>query len=191
MKRWGEQKPIHLDMREMKVDLGSGNFIFVGSSCDLFAVDVKSSYIKAVLERCNLFDNKYLFQTKNPGNTYSYGFGLFPPKSTLCATMETNRYIPRIMGHAPSPEARAENLLNLESKNKMITIEPIMDFDLEEFVRMILEAAPAQVNIGSDSGHNHLPEPSPEKIASLINALRPYTRVHLKPNLKRLYKEAV
>jgi hypothetical protein len=47
------------------------------------------------------------------------------------------------------------------------------------------------VNIGADSGNNRLPEPSPEKIAALIEALRPYTRVYLKPNLKRLYKEEI
>jgi hypothetical protein len=41
-----------------------------------------------------------------------------------------------------------------------------------------------------DSGNNHLPEPSPEKIAALIGALRPFVKVHLKKNLKRLYKEA-
>jgi hypothetical protein len=43
----------------------------------------------------------------------------------------------------------------------------------------------------ADSGNNHLPEPSPEKIAALIEALRPFTKVYLKPNLKRLYKEEV
>jgi hypothetical protein len=72
----------------------------------------------------------------------------------------------------------------------MITVEPILDFDVMTFSEMILSCKPAQVNIGADSGNNHLPEPPPEKIAALIEALRPFTEVHLKKNLKRLYKEA-
>jgi hypothetical protein len=40
-----------------------------------------------------------------------------------------------------------------------------------------------------NSSNNCLPEPSPEKIAVIIGALRPFTKVHLKKNLKRLYKE--
>jgi hypothetical protein len=71
----------------------------------------------------------------------------------------------------------------------MITIEPIMDFNLDRFSQMIIEAAPAQVNIGADSGHNGLPEPSAEKIEALINALKPPIIVHLKDNLSRIYKK--
>jgi hypothetical protein len=59
------------------------------------------------------------------------------------------------------------------------------------FSEMILSCNPRQVNIGADSGNNHLPEPPPEKIADLIEALRPFTKVYLKPNLKRLYQEEV
>jgi hypothetical protein len=190
-KRYGiEQKPVHFDTREMKVNLGKGNFIFVGSSCDLFAMDVDFLDVSAVLARCNFFDNQYLFQTKNPGNLYQYGFyDLFPAKSIFCVTMETNRHISGIMGQAPSPKARAETLSSLDIENKMITVEPIMDFDLEEFVRMIRMCHPDQVNIGADSGHNHLPEPSTEKIEALINALKPPIIVHLKDNLSRIYKK--
>jgi protein gp37 len=56
MKRWGEQKPIHLDEREMKTDLGSGNFIFVGSSCDMFAEDVPQDWIEKIFDK--IFDNE-------------------------------------------------------------------------------------------------------------------------------------
>jgi hypothetical protein len=93
------------------------------------------------------------------------------------------------MGQAPSPKGRAETLSILDVKKKMITVEPIMDFDMEEFVLMIRMCSPFQVNIGADSGNNHLPEPSAEKIAAFIEALRPFTEVHLKKNLKRLCKE--
>jgi hypothetical protein len=76
------------------------------------------------------------------------------------------------------------------SGNVMFTIEPVMDFNLEFMLFMFKKIEPEQINIGADSGNNHLPEPPPEKIAALVEALRPFTRVHLKPNLERLYKEA-
>jgi len=39
---------------------------------------------------------------------------------------------------------------------------------------------------GADSGHNGLPEPTPDELAEFIDLLRPFTKVHLKSNLKRL-----
>jgi hypothetical protein len=185
-----EQKPVRLDGREMKVNLGKGGYIFAGSSCDLFASDVNFSDVKRVLERCCAFDNRYFFQTKNPGGFYSYGFyGLFPPKSVFCITLETNRHMLRITSRAPSPEARAGALSNLDVKNKMITVEPVMDFDLEEFTMMIKSVSPIQVNVGADSGHNSLPEPPPEKIKELIGFLEENRiKVFLKDNLRRLFK---
>jgi len=36
------------------------------------------------------------------------------------------------------------------------------------------------------SGRNHLPEPPPDKIKALIEALSPITQVKIKDNLKRL-----
>jgi hypothetical protein len=73
----------------------------------------------------------------------------------------------------------------------MITIEPVMDFNPGVLLFMLRSIKPEQVNIGADSGNGHLPEPSPEKIAALIEALKPFTDVNLKTNLKRLYKETI
>jgi hypothetical protein len=53
---------------------------------------------------------------------------------------------------------------------------------------MIKECAPVQVNIGADSGHNHLPEPPAEKVLELIAELEKITKVVQKPNLARLLK---
>ncbi len=75
-----------------------------------------------------------------------------------------------------------------EIVNTYVTIEPIMDFDLEEMVELIKKCNPQQVNIGADSGNNHLPEPPKEKIFKLIEALSSFTTVKQKDNLKRLLK---
>ena len=187
MKRWGAQRPLRLDEKDLETNLGRGNVIFVGSSCDLFAADVDFNDVERVLRRCALFDNQYLFQTKNPANFYPYGFnGLFPAKSAYCLTLETNRHTRDIMGAAPAPELRAEAFASLDPPRKMITVEPVMDFDPDRFIALIKACKPYQVNIGADSGGHHLPEPSGEKIKRLIEELRSFTSVVPKTNLARL-----
>jgi hypothetical protein len=61
-----------------------------------------------------------------------------------------------------------------------------MDFDLEEMVELIKRCNPVQVNIGADSGNNHLPEPSMEKLLALIDELQKFTTIARKSNLGRL-----
>jgi protein gp37 len=185
-RRYGKkQNPLHLDEKELCTRLGVGNFIFVCSGCDLFHPDVPDEWILQVVKRAvTCWGNTYLWHTKNPERASDF---LFPMNSFLCVTIESNIPWPGI-SKAPQPFERINALRKW--KGQMITIEPIMDFNVMTFSEMILSCNPVQVNIGADSGNNHLPEPSPEKIAALIEALRPYTKVYLKPNLKRLYREA-
>ena len=184
MKRWGTLKPVRFDEKELKTDLGEGNYIFVGSSCDMFSGHLPTDWVMRTLEHCCRFKNKYLFQTKEPGAIY--GFKEYLPKlSIVCTTIETNRHYPGIMGKSPTPydRARAFSLIELD---KYITIEPIIDFDLRPLVNMIKQCKPFQVNIGADTGNNNLPEPSWDKVEELIRELQSVTAVVRKNNLTRL-----
>ena len=87
-----------------------------------------------------------------------------------------------------SPTARSIEFSRFIADKKMITIEPIMDFGLKEFVSLIYSCKPFQVNIGADSGKNNLSEPPKEKVLELISELEKFTKVHLKPNLQRVIK---
>ena len=49
MKKWGDLPDIHLDEKELKTDLGSDNFIFVCSGCDMFAEVVSYDWIKRII----------------------------------------------------------------------------------------------------------------------------------------------
>ena len=190
MKRFGKQKPMRFDEIELKTDLGSGNFIFVGSSCDLFAADVPESWIRKTLKHCEQFDNKYLFQSKNPWRILDYiDATVITDKSVVCTTMETNRYYPDIMGTSPVISDRVFAMHNISKVVKAyITIEPIMAFDLEKFVIELRECNPTQVNIGADSGNNNLPEPTYTEVMALIEELNKFTVVANKKNLNRLLK---
>ncbi|GHT45631.1 hypothetical protein AGMMS49965_22720 [Bacteroidia bacterium] len=184
------QSPIHFDESELKTNLGSGKFIFVGSSNDLFAENIPEEWILKTLKHCEKYDNKYLFQTKNPTRILDYiDTCVISDKSVVCTTIETNRYYRNIMKNSPLMNNRADamNIIS-EVVKTFVTIEPVMDFDLPEFIELIKKANPMQVNIGSDSGHNHLPEPPKEEILALIAELEKFTVVKQKSNLSRLLK---
>lgn len=183
MKRFKNQKPVRFDEKELKTDLGENNFIFVGSSCDMFADNIPYEWRSKTLKYCKQFpNNQYLFQTKNPKRIN----GLFPKDTIFCLTLESDANYLRIMKNSPLIGERVQYFKNINSNSKMITIEPIIDFNLQRFVSMIKSVNPFQVNIGADSGRNHLPEPSKEKVLELITGLKKFTKVHLKDNLKRL-----
>ena len=187
MKRWGQLNPIRFDEGELNVDLGNGNFIFVGSSCDMFSGGINPKWVIKTLEHCANFDNIYLFQSKNP----KY-FDLIPiyevDKFKLCITLETNRVYPDIMKYSPEPIKRAIDFEKIPIKEKYITIEPIMDFDVRSLLAMVKSCNPQQVNIGADSGNNNLPEPDKIKVMELIEELEQYTVVKQKKNLSRILK---
>ena len=187
MKKWGKLNPVRFDEKELKTDLGEGNFIFVGSSCDMFADEMPNKWILRTLEHCDKFDNRYLFQTKNPYRFWDFiDYTVISDKSVLCVTIESNRLYPQ-MGFAPSPNNRIYSLTELKGTVPLyITIEPIMDFDMGKMIRIIQNIEPKQVNIGADSGGNNLPEPDKDKLNTLISELSKFTKVHTKKNLKRL-----
>lgn len=187
MKRWGKLNPVRFDEKELKTDLGKGNFIFVGSSNDMFAYNIPDEWIFKTFDVCNQFpDNKYFFQTKNV-EKFTDCIPWIPSNSVLCTTVETNRYHPLISNLAPETYIRTLEMFKVNDIIECyITIEPIMDFDLIDFVKMLKQCNPKQINIGADSGGNNLPEPPREKILELISELEKFTKVKKKKNLARL-----
>lgn len=197
MKRWGKLNPVRFDEKELKTDLGEGNYIFVGSSCDMFASDIPHDWIVDTLIHCGRFNkNKYFFQTKNPQRIFEFKIILDALDFSLCTTIESNRWYPDIMKNSPKPCFRSSFMNEIYhefgwgfTKSKSyVTIEPILDFDLNVMVTLIKGILPFQVNIGADSGNHGLPEPPLEKVLELITELEKFTTIHKKSNLGRLLK---
>ena len=187
MKRWGEQKPVRFDETELKTDLGSGNFIFVGSSCDMFANEIPNKWIRETLHRCEMFDNKYLFQSKNPARFIEMKPHI--PKGAVLGTTIESDVMLKEMGNTPHVMDRARALWTLgqEGFKTMVTIEPVINFNVIRLFNLIAISHPNWVNIGANTNSKtKLPEPSPEKINELIKRLRDITEVKVKSNLKRL-----
>jgi hypothetical protein len=70
---------------------------------------------------------------------------------------------------------------------KFVTIEPILDFDIDVLLDWIIHIDPEFVNIGADSKGHGLPEPSIEKVMQFIEELTGCgIEVREKHNLERL-----
>lgn len=175
------QRELHFVEKELETNLGQRNFIFVGSSCDMWAGIIPDLWIVSILNHCFSFSNRYLFQSKNPRR---FGYFIFPDETILGTTIETNRPLGEI-SKAPPIWDRVD-WMKKTSLPKMVSIEPIMDFDLGILVDWIKQIAPEFVSIGADSKGHHLPEPSPNKVERLIEELSKFTEVKMKDNLKRL-----
>jgi len=188
-----EQKAIHIDETELKIDSGNNNFIFVGSSTDMFAQNVSDNWINATLNHCyddnnKLFggNNKYMFQSKNPKRILDFIEHPVFKDSVICTTIETNRWYPDIMNNCPKVEDRAEAMEDIALKGfeTYVTVEPIMDFDLDEMVKLLERCHPKQVTFGKESfGKVKLPETSKQKFIKLLNAVKEFADVKIKDNI--------
>lgn len=175
---------LRFDEHYLNDKLGEDRTIFIGSSCDMFALAVPSEWIHAVLKECRRHKNRYLFQTKNT-ERFAEFVGLFPKDTVFGTTLETNRSVTEA---APEQWRRAVfiNMPQLAESAKMVSIEPIMDFDLGIFTSWLKHMKPNFVSIGADSQRSGLQEPPALKVQSLIVELNKFTEVKLKKNLRRL-----
>lgn len=184
----GEVRLIEEEFRER---YGSGKSIFIEHCSDLFADGVAKEYIERILEHCRRYpDNKYVFQTKNPERAFLFRSS-FPPKYWMGTTIESNRpYID--ITSAPLPDARFKGISKFAGLGvkTFITIEPVLDFDVDVFADEIIKANPWFVNIGADSKGWKLPEPNLSKIKELLNRLRgAKIIVREKNNLHRIFQK--
>jgi DNA repair photolyase len=180
--------PLGLDQKELLEPLGENHVIFIEHLNDLFADEVSDLFIERVVNRCLAYPkNKYVYQTKNPGR-YLDHYQRFYPDTILGTTIETNRHIPEVMRRAPHPKSRYASMLQLPRVFRIfVTIEPILDFDIEVLTKWLLHLRPNFINIGADSKGAKLPEPSADKVLALIDAMKGGgIEIRQKSNLSRL-----
>jgi len=192
MKVWGELKPPRFDHSELKTDLEEGNFIFIGSSIDMWADSISYTWIYDIMTYCQKFEdhNKFLIQSKNPKRFLEF-IDVIPHNTYFCTTIETNRSTESI-SDAPPIYERVKYMRELKEMGliTMITIEPVLNFDVDELIDIIKICDPLYVNIGADSKKHNLPEPSKEKLLILLKELKKLSCATLyeKKNLNRLLK---
>lgn len=160
------------------------DFVFVISMGDIaFAPSVVEDYIITVAHRYP--KTKFLLCSKMPDIFRKIKF--HQPNIYLGTTLETNRDYH--LTQAPSPRDRYLAMRDLTHPHKFIPIEPIMDFDLLTFVRWIGHIKPEIIEVGADNYHNNLPEPSSQKLESLLTHLKHICPTVIeKDGLERLLK---
>jgi len=170
-------------------------FLTVGLTGDIsFASD---EVIRLIIAYCAQWsDRTFLLQSKNPARFIEAdGTGqkfYFPNNVILGCTLETNyslipsaairgEFIPYYtISKSPDPVLRAEAMVKIQDNRKIVTIEPIMNFDPETLKFMIEAIRPIAVYIGYDSGGHNLPEPSLQKTLDFIESIKPITQVRQK-----------
>jgi hypothetical protein len=174
---------------EMNKKFKPNEFIFISSMGDIsFAPEYVISEILAKVKQFP--QTNFLFCTKNPKvympSLISEEWNL--DNLYLGCTLETNRDTSKF-SKAPIPEERYK-VMSLGLKNKFLSIEPIMDFDVKGFTEMVINIQPKIVEIGADNYRNNLPEPSSEKIKLLMSSMKENgIEVIEKEGLKRLLND--
>ena len=120
----------------------------------------------------------YYFQSKNPYcfNRFMDWFTRRTDKVILLTTLETNRDIGyHKISKATRPTPRFKDFYELDYPRKVVTVEPVLDFDLDEFAEMFLQlqaqGSLEYVWFGFDSKNCGLPEPSEEKAQKFVDIL--------------------
>ena len=143
---------------------GFMQFIFTCSSGDIaFCPDQYVRQIIAVIRRHK--DKTFLLQSKDPR---VFRKAKFPDNVILGITLETNRdALAQAVSKAPPPSERLDVFRAVQHRQKMVTIEPVMDFDLDTMIQWIEDLGPCMVWLGYDSKRANLPEPKLAKVKEL------------------------
>jgi len=168
--------------KELKRKFKPDEFVFVQDMSDLFANTVPQQYIQQVLDHTKQFPHAtFLLLTKNPKRYHEFNI----PDNCICGvTIETDHYPEQSISNAPLVGVRYYYMMGLRDRC-MVSIEPIIDFNLVVFLGMIAHIEPEFVYIGYDNYNNNLPEPSVEKVDQLISRLKEFTEVREKPSIQK------
>lgn len=149
-------------------NIPSSEIVFVCGNGDISFCE--PDYTRQIIESIKGKNKKhpertYYFQSKRP-EYFQQFLSELPQNIVLVTTIETNRdegY--ELISKAPKPSDRCRQFLNLDYPRKVVTIEPIMDFDMDIFFDWILAISPeyAWMGFNSKTESIKLPEPSMEK----------------------------
>jgi hypothetical protein len=132
-------------------------------------------FIRRVITRTHQHsDREFYFQSKNPVCFNQYLGDFSRGNTILLTTIETNRddgY--RAVSKAPLPSERYAAFRDLEWSRKIVTVEPILDFDPDILGSWLTSIRPEAVWLGYNSKPKgmQLPEPSMEKTKGFVEQL--------------------
>jgi len=160
-------------------------FIFTCSSGDVAFCPTYN--LKAIMDRIRKEPDKtFLIQSKNPD---TFNRVKIPRNVVLGTTIETNRSITAKYSEAPLTIRRYQDFLEVKHPYKMVTIEPVMEFDHDMLVSWILAIDPLMVWLGYDSKNCKLPEPPLAQVKQLFFTLADLGYVVVLKTIRRAWHE--
>jgi len=141
-------------------------FIFANSCADVSFAEPKDfcqqlEFIESWKTRT------FLIQSKNPSYFKQFE-GLLPENLIIGTTIETDDFeITSKISKAPKPLFRYQALRDLKHQPKMLTIEPVLKFHLDEMITYAKDINPTMIWLGYDSKNCKLPEPSRQEVMAL------------------------
>jgi hypothetical protein len=132
--------------------------------------------LEAIKDNQSRKEITYYFQSKNPAYFEQF-LGEYPENAVLLTTLETNRDgLGQSVSKAPMPSTRWRDFMALEYPRKAVTIEPVLDFDLDEFTSWMTQlhgqGSLEYVWFGYDSKSCGLDEPSIELSQRFVDGLK-------------------
>lgn len=189
--RMGFVPQFHLG--ELRRRFKPGEWVFVAYMGDIsFANHLQVFSIFDIIAKFP--ETNFLFCTKKPQiyRDWDYAWNKscpWPSNIYFGTTIESTW--PYTGTRAPNPEDRYLAMSGplLEDKKRFVSIEPVMDFDLDRMTAWMAEIKPAIIEVGADNYHNDLEEPPLAKLKALLRDLRKICPVVVeKEGLGRLLK---
>ena len=148
------QHPERLETRLPRT--GYMQFIFTCASGDI--AYCSTDFLVAIAARMKQqLNTTFLVQSKAPA---TFARIQWSRNVILGTTIETNRdALAATVSSAPPPSKRFHDLAIIDHPLKMVTVEPVMRFDLLAMLDWIERINPVMVWLGYDSKRAHLPEP--------------------------------
>lgn len=174
LKRWAKKKcsdcykfipHVHAERLKQKMPrTGFMQFIFTCSNGDV--AFCPTHHLNQILNVIRFHRDKwFLIQSKDPA---TFNRTALPINVIVGTTIETNRdELYEGISEAPLPSKRYKDLLGVNHPYKMVTCEPVIDFDVDVMVAWIKNINPIMVWLGCDSKMNYLPEPELRKVKLL------------------------
>lgn len=136
-------------------------FIFTCASSDI--AFCPTDYLEKILARIKQEPDKtFLIQSKDPK---TFNRVKFPSNVILGTTIETNMDdLYEGAAKAPLPSQRFEDFVKVRHPLKMVTIEPVFEFNLDTMLEWMKVINPCMIWLGYDSKKNNLPEPELRKV---------------------------
>jgi DNA repair photolyase len=166
----GEPRIVEKEFNRVK-SFKATDFIFVCDMTDLFGYWVPDEIIQHIFEDITGSPAKFLLLTKNPKHYHDLiAIGVhIPLNCVLGCTIESD--IDHLITVPVKSRLQAMADLSAMGYPVMLSVEPIMKFDLARFPLWIAKIKPKFVAVGYDNYNHGLPEPSLEATLHLIELL--------------------